>query len=126
VGAALPRAATVSSQYLLSVKWLLALLLLVGAGLMLRTLFQLWGLDPGFNPRNVMTFGINGPSFKDQLPMPKRAAYRQIHDKLVTLPGIEAASFNWGAHPMQNDNEEYFWIAGKPKPAHQSDLPFGA
>ncbi len=101
----------------------MALVLLVGAGLMLRSLFQLWGLDPGFNPRNVMTFGVNGPSFKDQPADAKRAAYRQIHDTLVTLPGVEAASFDWGAHPMQGDSEDYFWIAGRPRPAHQSDLP---
>ncbi len=31
----------------------MALVLLVGAGLMIRTLFQLWGLDPGFNPQKV-------------------------------------------------------------------------
>jgi predicted permease len=101
----------------------MALVLLVGAGLMLRTLFQLWSLNPGFNPRNVMTFGINGPSFKGQPPDSKRSAYRQIHDKLVTLPGVEAASFNWGAHPMQGDSEEHFWVVGRPRPEHQSDLP---
>jgi len=101
----------------------MALVLLVGAGLMLRTLFHLWNLDPGFNPHNVMTFGVNGPSFKGQPADTKRAAYRQIHDNLVALPGVEAASFNWGAQPMQNDNEDYFWIAGRPRPAHQSELP---
>jgi predicted permease len=102
----------------------ITLVLLIGAGLMLRTLVHLWGLDPGFNPRNVMTFSLTGPSsFKTQPPDAKRAAFRQIHDKLATLPGVEAASLSWGAHPMEGDDEEFFWIAGRPRPARQSDLP---
>jgi predicted permease len=102
----------------------MALVLLIGAGLMIRTLFQLWGLDPGFNPNNVMTFSVSGPaSYKTQSPDAIRAAYLQIHDKLASAPGVQAVSFNWGAHPMGSDDEEYFWFVDKPKPVHQSDLP---
>ena len=101
----------------------LALVLLVAAGLMIRTLVRLWSLDPGFNPHNVMTFIISGPaSYKSQPPDAIRAASRQIHDKLAATPGVEAVSFDWGAHPMKNDDEESFWFVGRPKPAHQSDL----
>lgn len=102
----------------------MALVLLICAGLMIRTLFQLWGLDPGFNPKNVMTFAFYGPtSYKKQSPDAIRAAYRQIHDKLGSAPGVEALSFNDGAHPMGSDMENYFWIVGKPMPEHQSELP---
>ncbi len=102
----------------------MALVLLIGAGLMLRTLFHLWSVDPGFNPQNVMTFGITGPdSFKAQSADVKRIAFRQVHEKLATLPGVESVSFSQGAHPMEGDEEEYFWVVGRPKPAHQDDLP---
>lgn len=102
----------------------MALVLLVGAGLMVRTLVRLWRLDPGFNPHNVMTFEIAGPSsFKGAPPDAIRAAYRQLHQKAAATPGVVAASFNFGAHPMEGDSEEYFWFPGRPKPAHQSDLP---
>jgi predicted permease len=102
----------------------MALVLLIGAGLMIRTLFQLWGLDPGFNPRNVLTFTTTGPAaFKQQPADAIRSAYRQIHDKLATTPGIEAASFSWSSNPMINDDDEGFWFVGRPKPPHQSDLP---
>jgi putative ABC transport system permease protein len=102
----------------------MALVLLVGAGLMIRTLVHLWGVNPGFNPHNVMTFDVAGPAaFKTALPDATRAAYRQIHDKLATTPGVEAIAFNWGAHPMQGDTEEFFWFPGRPKPEHQSDFP---
>jgi predicted permease len=101
----------------------MALVLLIGAGLMIRTLFHLWGLDPGFNPKNVLTFALSGPSsYKGQPPDAIRAAYRQIHDKLVSTPGIEAASFSFGAHPMGSDDEEFFWFIDKPMPTHQTDL----
>ncbi|HEV7673499.1 MAG TPA: ABC transporter permease [Candidatus Angelobacter sp.] len=101
----------------------MALVLLIGAGLMIRTLFHLWGLDPGFNPKNVMTFSLSGPSsYKSQPPDSIRAAYRQIHDKLASAPGIEAASFSLGAHPMGSDDEEFFWFMDKPMPTHQTDL----
>lgn len=101
----------------------MALVLLIGAGLMIRTLFHLWGLDPGFNPKNVQTFALSGPtSYKTQSPDAIRAAYRQVHDKLASVPGVEAVSFSQGAHPMGSDDEEYFWYTDKPLPAHQGDL----
>src|SRR6476661_5539012 len=101
----------------------MALVLLIGAGLMIRTLFHLWGLNPGFNPRNVTTFALSGPSsYKNQSPDAIRAAYRQIHDKLASTPGIEAASFSQGAHPMGGDDEEFFWFMDKPLPSHQTDM----
>ena len=105
------------------VEMALALVLLVGAGLMVRTLFVLWGLNPGFNPRNVMSFSIGGPdSFKGGSTDAIRAAEREIHDRLASIPGIEALSFSWGAEPMQGDNESYFWIVGRPMP-RMSELP---
>jgi predicted permease len=102
----------------------MALILLIGAGLMIRTLFQLWALDPGFDPKNVMTFELSGPhSYKTQSPDAIRSAFHQIHDKLASSPGDEAVSLSEGAHLMGSDDEEYFWFVGKPQPAHQSDLP---
>jgi predicted permease len=101
----------------------MALVLLIGAGLMIRTLFHLWGLDPGFNPKNVMSFALSGPSsYKSQSPDAIRAAYRQIHDKLASTPGLEAVSFSAGAHPMGSDDEEFFWFMDKPLPTHQTDM----
>ncbi|HET9839202.1 MAG TPA: ABC transporter permease [Candidatus Angelobacter sp.] len=102
----------------------MALVLLIAAGLMVRSLIQLWHVDPGFNPRDVLTFDLNGPqSFKDQSADSIRAAYRQIHDKMASVPGVEAVAFSWGAHPMGSDDEDYFSIVGKPRPTHQSDFP---
>src|SRR5262249_13489543 len=79
----------------------MALILLIGAGLMIRSLFHLWGLDTGYNPHNVMTFDLNGPeSIKHQPADNVRSAYRQIHEQLRSIPGLEASSFSGGALPM--------------------------
>jgi putative ABC transport system permease protein len=102
----------------------MALVLLVAAGLMVRSLVLLWHLDPGFNPHNVLTFELSGPdSLKQQSADAIRSAYRQIHDKLASVPGVQTVSYNWGAHPMGSDSESYFAIVGRPRPAHQSDFP---
>jgi predicted permease len=102
----------------------MALVLLIGAGLMVRTLVHLWGVDPGFNPNNVLTLEVSGPaSYKTGSADAIRSAYRQLHDKLASTPGVEAASFSWGAHPMGSDNEDYFWFVGRPKPVNPGDFP---
>jgi len=102
----------------------MALVLLIGAGLMIRTLVSLWGADPGFNPKNILTLELSGPaSYKASSADAIRSAYRQIHDKLASTPGIESVSLSWGAHPMGSDDEDYFWFIGRPKPAHPGDYP---
>jgi predicted permease len=102
----------------------MALILLIGAGLMIRTLVHLWGSDPGFNSKNVLTLELSGPaSYKGGSPDAIRSAYRQIQDKLASTPGVKAASLSWGAHPMQGDDEDFFWIVGRPKPDHPGDFP---
>jgi predicted permease len=96
----------------------LALLLLVGAGLMLRSLQRLWSVDPGFNPKNALTFGYTlPPSMINANPEAIRAAYRNFDDRLATVPGVEAVSQSWGAMPMDSDSEATFWLDGKPRPA---------
>ena len=102
----------------------LALVLLVGAGLMVRTLFVLWRLDPGFNPRGVMAFSIAPEdSFTKQNPTAIRASLRQIHDRLATTPGVESVSLSLASSPMEDDYDWHIWFAGRPRPAHPGEMP---
>jgi predicted permease len=102
----------------------LALVLLVGAGLMVRTLFALWRLDPGFNPRGVMTFSIAPqPALVKESPAAIRAFLRQVHDKLASTPGVKAVSLSSASSPMVDDYDWHIWFAGRAKPAHSGDLP---
>ncbi|HEX4165840.1 MAG TPA: ABC transporter permease, partial [Bryobacteraceae bacterium] len=102
----------------------MALVLLVGAGLMIRSLFVLWHLDPGFNPHGLLLFNISPPpSLSHQPAAAKRAFFRQVQATLASMPQVENVAYTWGASPMEGDDEDYFWFVGRPKPAHSTDLP---
>jgi predicted permease len=105
------------------VEMALALVLLIGAGLTIRSLVKLWSVDPGFNPQNVLTFGLSlPPSMMNAKPEAIRAAFRHFDDKLAAVPGVQAVSQTWGAIPLSGDDEQLFWIEGQPKPAHENDM----
>jgi predicted permease len=107
-----------------TIEMALALVLLVGAGLMIRTLVRLWDVNPGFNPHGVITFDVTpSASLSRQSPDAIRAAYRQMTATLSSVPGVNGVSFDWGARPMISDWEEVFWIDGQPHAEHQADLP---
>jgi predicted permease len=106
-----------------AVEMALALVLLVGAGLMVRSLSALWRVDPGFRADNVTTFGLNFPPSERNATGPQvRSTLREINDKLNSTPGIKSASFVLGATPLQSEDDRYFWIEGEPKPAGPSDM----
>ena len=105
------------------VEMAMALLLLIAAGLMIRSLSALWNVNPGFDSHNVLTFGVAlPPSMNKSGPAGARAALRQLNDALAAVPGVTASSLSWGAIPMDSDDEDLFWIEGKPKPATENDM----
>ena len=105
------------------VEMAIALVLLIGAGLMVRSLTRLWSVVPGFNPRNVLSFGLNlPPSMMNASPEKIRAAFRELDDNLASTPGVKAVSQTWGAIPMGSDDEQLFWLDGHPKPANENDM----
>ncbi|HEX8879284.1 MAG TPA: ABC transporter permease, partial [Candidatus Acidoferrum sp.] len=100
----------------------MALVLLIGAGLMLRTLRCLWGLNPGFDPHNLLSFGIDPPpSLAARSPDAIRAELGEIHRVIRSTPGVEHVSLHWGALPMDSDDEVGFWPEGQPQPARLAD-----
>jgi predicted permease len=107
---------------LVTVEMALALVLLIGAGLMIRTLSALWNVDPGFQPDNVLTFGLSfPPSMRAETPEARRASLRDLSNRINSMPGVNAASFLLGASPMQGEGTVSFWIDGQPKPASSSE-----
>jgi predicted permease len=100
-----------------------ALVLLIGAGLMVRSLARLADVDPGFNPRNVVNFGLSFPPSMSHATLEQtRAAIRNLDDKLKSTAGVTAVSQVWGALPMGSDDEQLFWLDGHPKPANESGM----
>ncbi len=105
------------------VEMALAVMLLIGAGLSIRSLVRVWSVDPGFNPHNVLTFGVSlPPSMMNAKPEAIRAAFRDFDSRVAALPGVQAVSQTWGAIPFEGDDEQLFLLEGQPKPANENDM----
>jgi predicted permease len=104
------------------VEMAMALVLLIGAGLMIRSLVDLWNVNPGFNPQGVLTFAVSLSPSLGVNAASSRNAIREMDEKLKSVPGVESVSSTGGALPMNGDNEFPFWLGGQPKPADQSGM----
>jgi len=103
----------------------MALVLLVGAGLMIRTLMQLRETNPGFDAHNVLYFNLTPPpSLADRSPDAIRAAFRQYDSTVRGVPGVESVSLHAGATLMESDSEKYFITEGQQPTSRQADLPW--
>jgi predicted permease len=101
----------------------MALVLLIAAGLMMRSVSALWQVNPGFDARGLLTFSVSlSPTMRDAKPDAIRAALREISDKLAATPGVRGASLSWGAVPLASDDEDLFWMEGQPKPQATHDM----
>jgi putative ABC transport system permease protein len=76
---------------LVVVELALAVVLLIGAGLMLRTLWALQRIDLGFNPSGVLTMRIALPEASYAQPEQVVSFYSRLLDRVRQLPGVEAA-----------------------------------
>jgi predicted permease len=101
----------------------MALVLLVGAGLMLRSLAALWRVNPGFNPSHAITFSLSLPASPTTTSAETRARLRQFDDKMQSIPGVQAVSVTLGSRPMIHNSSLPFWIEGQPKPANFQEMP---
>jgi predicted permease len=100
----------------------MAFVLLIGAGLMLRSLAALWRVNPGYHPEHAITFSLSLPSNSRTTPAETRARLRLLDAGMRAIPGVEAVSVTLGSRPMIHDSELPFWIEGQPKPANNNDM----
>jgi putative ABC transport system permease protein len=100
----------------------LALVLLVGAGLMVRSFRQLQQVDPGFDAPNVLTMQVALPALKYKTPEDAVAFYDQAIQRLEGLPGVEAAA-KVSELPFSGDQfDNAFSIEGRPPQAEGEKL----
>jgi putative ABC transport system permease protein len=109
---------------IVTVEMALALVLLAGAGLMIRSIGKLWNVNPGFDPRDVLSFELTAGKPLGDTPAGIRSAFRQLHDAIGAAPGIEGVSLTAGSSPMWGDSELPLWLEGEPKPSSQSQMKF--
>jgi predicted permease len=99
----------------------LSLLLLVGAGLFIRSLQNLKELDPGFRTKNLLTFAVD-PTANGYPRERSLQFYQQLKEGLDSIPGVETSSL--AVVPVLEGNEWDNWVSVenfKPKPGEWID-----
>ena len=74
----------------------LALVLLTGAGLLVRTFVELASVDLGIDPNNILTMGISLPEYKYGQALQQVIFYRNLIRKIESIPGVKAAGAEGG------------------------------
>ncbi|HXU39692.1 MAG TPA: ABC transporter permease [Blastocatellia bacterium] len=98
----------------------LALVLLVGAGLLIRSFYRLQQVNPGFNTKNAMAVTVSLPGKKYAQPDQLAAFYTQLIEKVASLPGVVATGASQTL-PIQGDYLLGFNIQGRPPAAPGED-----
>jgi putative ABC transport system permease protein len=94
----------------------LALMLLIGAGLLMKSFALLQGVDPGFNPKNVLTVDIGLPKANYLEPQKIVAFYAELLDRVKTLPGVQSVGAISNLPLAGGGTDVSFAIEGRPQP----------
>ncbi len=94
----------------------LTLLLLVGAGLLLRSFHHLQTLNPGFSHERVLSFRLDLPDRKYPTPDQQISFYQRLTEKLRALPGVQQVGVAYQFPLAQQGWQTGFLIEGKPEP----------
>jgi putative ABC transport system permease protein len=92
----------------------LSFMLLVGAGLLMRSFLRLLEVNPGFNPDRVVTFDFALPGAKYTKRDQEAAFYQQLAQRVATLPGVEAAGVVDPLPLSNNNSSTSIFIEGQP------------
>jgi putative ABC transport system permease protein len=92
----------------------LSLVLLVGAGLMIRSMQQLYKVNPGFDPHGVLTLSAQISDKKFPEPRQQEAFFDQVLQRVRALPGVDSAGAI-DALPLADGSNQPITIEGRPK-----------
>ena len=92
----------------------LAVMLMIGAGLLLRSFAGLMQVDPGFRTERVLAFGVSLPEAGYPGDPETREFYRQLLDRVGSMPGVESAASVLAAPMSGMDFNISFEVAGRP------------
>jgi putative ABC transport system permease protein len=97
----------------------LALVLLTGAGLMLKSFLRIRAVDPGFRPENVLTLTVDLPDSMYHTATGMQSFHTRILAKLSSLPGVVAAgAVNWLPLGRMDLRGDFHLEGGRPLPRH--------
>src|ERR1044071_2350018 len=107
-------------QVLVAAEIAISIFLLIGAGLMLKSFTRLREVNLGFNPERTLTLDVSLPRANYPDPLPMKAFYREVLDRIGAVPGVRAAGFA-NAVPLGGAGVRIygdFSIEGQPAPDH--------
>jgi len=94
----------------------LSIVLLVGAGLLLRSFAKLYAVDLGFQTAGIVRFTLSLPSSHYRSLEDVRTFYRSLEDRIAALPGVEAVGTIYGAPLGQAHTTSVVVVEGRPFP----------
>jgi len=92
----------------------LSLVLLIGAGLLIKSFVRILDTDPGFKPQNLLTMQLSLNAKKDEGGKVLNF-FNDLNGRIAGLPGVESAAFSNGI-PLGQTADTSFAIVGRPKP----------
>jgi putative ABC transport system permease protein len=93
----------------------MTVMLVIGAGLLIKTFWRLRQVDPGFRPEHVLSLTLSLPVSKYDEPSQINNFYNQVIERLENLPGVSSAAISYD-HPLQVNWIDSFSIEGQPNP----------
>ncbi len=104
----------------------LSVVVLTGAGLLVRTLHNLHELNPGFDTRNILLFGIN-PTIAGYKDEQSAQLYRDLQERFAALPGVMSATYSEDALLSGSWSGDHVHLDGAPPKSNVSTavLPVG-
>jgi putative ABC transport system permease protein len=100
----------------------LALMLLIGASLLVKSFWKLMDVNPGFDPTHVQTFRLRLPDWKYDKPEMSIRAVKELRRRIGELPGVIRVGISSGI-PLGRIDEESYWLEGQPEPANELQWP---
>jgi putative ABC transport system permease protein len=110
------------SQAFVVSQFALSLVLLTGAGLLLRSFRNLLDVDLGFRPENVLVGRVSFPPLVEHEPSKVRAFYTQLAERVAGLPGVRSVGLSSTAPFSNGDNARTFMIKGREPAPGQPNL----
>jgi predicted permease len=107
---------------LVIVQMAMTLVLLVGAGLLLRTIRHLWDVNPGFDTQHVITFEVGVSPSLTKTAASTHIVYQQLIERIRKIPGVEAADFSDVVPLSGRGGTMPFWV-GSQKPTSLQAAP---
>lgn len=94
----------------------IAVMLVIGAGLLIKSFWLLQRVDPGFKAEHVLSAGVTLPRSKYGDPIQINNFFKQMSERVAAVPGVESVAIAYD-HPLQSNWLDSFVIEGRVTPA---------